>query len=60
MDKEMRESVTADTSGADRLFAILAGFAITSAIFAAGIEPGAGPGLLLQRRPIVSSSEWIS
>jgi NSS family neurotransmitter:Na+ symporter len=38
------------------MFAILAGLAIMPAVFAAGIEPGAGPGLIFQSVPFVFSS----
>ena len=41
------------TAVSDLLFAILAGFAIMPAVFAAGIEPGAGPGLIFQSIPYV-------
>ncbi len=39
----------------DLLFAILAAFAIMPAVFAADIEPGAGPGLIFQTIPFVFS-----
>ena len=41
------------TVGFDLLFALIAGFAIMPAVFAAGIEPGAGPGLIFQSIPYV-------
>ena len=44
---------SAGTALSDLLFAILAGFAIMPAVFAAGIEPGAGPGLIFQSIPYV-------
>ena len=44
---------SAGTAVSDLLFAILAGFAIMPAVFAAGIEPGAGPGLIFQSIPFV-------
>lgn len=44
------------TAVSDLLFAILAGFAIMPAVFAAGIEPGAGPGLIFQSIPFIFSS----
>ena len=52
------------TAMADTLFAILAGFAIMPAVFAAGIEPSAGPGLIFQTLPHVfsamaPSASWI-
>ncbi|MGN1215637.1 MAG: sodium-dependent transporter [Candidatus Cryptobacteroides sp.] len=43
----------AGTAVADLLFAILAGFAIIPAVFSAGIEPSAGPGLIFQTLPFV-------
>ena len=36
------------TAIADLLFALLAGFAVMPAVFAAGIEPAAGPGLVFE------------
>ena len=51
-----RENILVTSSGTavyDLLFAILAGFAIMPAVFAAGIEPGAGPGLIFQTVPYV-------
>ena len=39
----------------DLLFALLAGFAIMPAVFAAGIEPGAGPGLIFETLPFIFS-----
>lgn len=53
-----RENILVTSSGtavSDLLFAILAGFAIMPAVFAAGIEPGAGPGLIFQTIPYVFS-----
>ena len=47
---------SAGTAVSDLLFAILAGFAIMPAVFAAGIEPGAGPGLVFQSIPYVFST----
>lgn len=47
---------SAGTALSDMLFAILAGFAIMPAVFAAGIEPGAGPGLIFRSIPYVFSS----
>ncbi|MGN0202131.1 MAG: sodium-dependent transporter [Candidatus Cryptobacteroides sp.] len=46
----------AGTALADLLFAILAGFAIIPAVFSAGIEPSAGPGLIFQTLPFVFGS----
>ena len=39
------------TAVADLLFALLAGFAVMPAVFAAGIEPAAGPGLVFETLP---------
>lgn len=53
-----RENILASSAGtavSDLLFAILAGFAIMPAVFAAGIEPGAGPGLIFRSVPYVFS-----
>ena len=44
------------TAVSDLLFAILAGFAIMPAVFAAGIEPGAGAGLIFQSVPFIFST----
>lgn len=44
------------TASFDLLFAILAGFAIMPAVFAAGIEPGAGPGLIFETLPYIFAS----
>lgn len=41
---------------ADMLFAMLSGFAIMPAVFAAGIEPSAGAGLIFQTLPFTFSS----
>ena len=41
------------STGFDLLFALLAGFAIMPAVFAAGIEPGAGPGLIFETLPFI-------
>lgn len=43
----------AGTAFFDLLFAILAGFAIMPAVFAAGIEPSSGAGLIFQTLPFV-------
>jgi NSS family neurotransmitter:Na+ symporter len=53
--KENILTTSAGTAVSDLLFAILAGFAIMPAVFAAGIEPGAGPGLIFQSVPYVFS-----
>lgn len=47
---------SAGTAIFDLLFALLAGLAIMPAVFAAGIEPGAGPGLIFQSVPFIFSS----
>lgn len=52
------------TAVADLMFAMLAGFAIIPAVFSAGIEPGAGPGLIFETLPFVfsnmgASHHWI-
>lgn len=41
------------TAGFDLLFALMAGFAVMSAVFAAGIAPGSGPGLIFETLPYV-------
>ena len=53
------------TAVSDLLFAILAGFAVMPAVFAAGIEPGAGPGLVFQTLPFIFNKmgadvSWLS
>lgn len=40
----------------DLLFAVLSAFAIMPAVFAAGLEPGAGPGLIFQSIPYIFAS----
>ena len=45
--------LSAGTAISDLLFALLAGLAIMPAVFAAGIEPGAGPGLIFQSIPYI-------
>ena len=47
---------SAATAVSDLLFAILAGLAIMPAVFAAGIAPGAGPGLVFQTIPFIFST----
>ncbi len=47
---------SAGTALADLFFAILAGFAIMPAVFSAGIEPGAGAGLIFDTLPYIFSS----
>lgn len=46
----------AGTAVSDLFFAVLAGLAIMPAVFAAGIEPGAGPGLIFQSIPYIFST----
>jgi NSS family neurotransmitter:Na+ symporter len=41
------------TAVSDMLFAVLAGVAIMPAVFAAGIEPGSGPGLIFDTLPYI-------
>ena len=41
------------TAASDILFALLAGFAIMPAVFACGVEPGAGAGLVFQTLPFI-------
>ncbi len=53
------------TVGFDLLFALIAGFAIMPAVFAAGIEPGAGPGLIFETLPYIfakmgATAPWLS
>ena len=55
----------AGTAVSDMLFAILAGVAIMPAVFAAGIEPGSGPGLIFDTLPYIFAQmglqmPWIS
>ncbi len=49
----------------DLLFALIAGFAIMPAVFAAGIQPGAGPGLIFETLPYIFAkmgvaAPWLS
>lgn len=51
-----KDSIVSDgaaTAGFDLFFALLAGLAVMPAVFAAGIEPGSGPGLIFQSIPFV-------
>ena len=41
------------TAASDMGFAMLAGFAVMPAVFAAGIAPGAGPGLIFETLPYI-------
>lgn len=50
---------SAGTAVSDLLFAMLAGLAIMPAVFAADIEPGAGPGLIFQSLPYIFSKMGI-
>ena len=43
----------AGTALSDLVFAVLAGFAIMPAVFAGGITPGAGPGLVFETLPYI-------
>ena len=47
------------TAGFDLLFALIAGFAIMPAVFSAGIEPSAGPGLVFETLPFIFSQMGI-
>ena len=63
-----KENILATGAGTvffDLLFALIAGFAIMPAVFAAGIEPGAGPGLIFETLPYIfakmgASAPWLS
>ena len=48
------------TAISDLLFAILAGLAIMPAVFAAGIEPGSGPGLVFDTLPYIFSQMAVT
>lgn len=53
------------TAGFDLLFALIAGFAVMPAVFAAGIAPGAGPGLIFETLPHIfaqmgQTMPWVS
>ena len=53
------------SAGFDLIFAILAGFVVMPAVFAALIEPGSGPGLIFESLPYVFASmganaPWLS
>lgn len=53
------ENIVASAAGtavSDLVFAILAGLAIMPAVFAGGMEPGAGPGLIFQSIPYIFST----
>ena len=56
---ERGENITASAFGtaiSALMFSILAGLAILPAVFAAGIEPGAGPGLIFETLPFIFST----
>lgn len=53
------------TAGFDLLFAMIAGFAVMPAVFAAGIAPGTGPALIFETLPHIFSqmgltAPWLS
>ena len=48
------------TAAFDLMFALIAGFAIMPAVFAAGLEPGAGPGLIFESLPTVFAAMGAS
>ena len=53
------------TAGFDLLFALIAGFVIMPAVFAAGIQPDAGPGLIFETLPYIfakmgAGAAWLS
>lgn len=50
----------AGTAAFDMLFAIVAGFAVMPAVFAAGIEPGAGPGLIFESIPYIFAQMGVA
>ena len=54
--KENILSTSLSTVFFDLGFALIAGFAIMPAVFAAGIEPGAGPGLIFETLPFIFST----
>ena len=63
--KENLMASGAGTAVSDLLFAILAGVAIMPAVFAAGIEPGSGPGLIFDTLPYIFAQmglkmPWLS
>ena len=49
-------TTSAITAVSDLSYALLAGLAIMPAVFAAGMEPGAGPGLIFQSLPYIFCS----
>ena len=48
------------TAVSDLLFAILAGFAVMPAVFAASIAPGAGPGIVFETLPFIFNKMGVS
>ena len=48
------------TAASDLVFAIMAAFAVIPAVFAAGIEPGAGPGLVFETLPFIFNKMAVS
>lgn len=50
----------AGTAGFDMIFALLAGFAVMPAVFAALIEPGTGPGLVFETLPYIFVKMGVS
>ena len=64
-EKENLLTTGLGTAGFDLLFALIAGFAVMPAVFAAGIEPAAGPGLVFETLPYIfakmgASTPWLS
>lgn len=54
-EEENLFSAGAWTAFFDTVFALIAGFAIMPAVFAAGIEPAAGPSLVFETLPVIFS-----
>lgn len=53
------EDIVASSAGTalfDLMFAVLAGLAVMPAVFSAGLEPAAGPGLIFQTLPYIFSN----
>lgn len=53
------------TAGFDLMFALLAGFAVMPAVFAAGLSPSSGPGVVFETLPYIfakmgAGSAWIT
>ena len=51
-------SATVSVAFLDTLIALIAGMAIFPLVFASGLEPGSGPGLLFETLPIAFSDMW--